>query len=314
MNTLAYLSYVLFIFIIGVKTDIGLICKSGKKATAIAICSTGLSHIFLLVTTKVHGNNLYGLFADETTLINLALRWSMTSYVVLSCALGELNLLSSKLGRLAMSAALIADFFNTFFSAMMTGLISHGNGQAAAYALLSLIGFTIVLWFIARPFVVWLIRRAPESRFLDEALLVLVIMLAIASALVTELIGYNSLGALVLGVMLPGGAPLGVTVVERLDRLVTGIFLPVFVALAGLRMDPFSLLRDVRKWAFFQTFVLISVIGKFFGTVIPCIYFKMRVKDALVLGLINNFKGIREVDYTAQWQDWRVRTFVKLRA
>jgi Kef-type K+ transport system membrane component KefB len=305
---------VLFIFIIGVKTDIGLIFKSGKKATAIAICSTGLSHIFLLVITKINGKKMSGLFADETTLINLALRWSMTSYVVLSCALGELNLLTSKLGRLAMSSALIADFSNTFFSAIMTGLISHGNGQAAAYSLLSLIGFTIALWFIVRPFVVWLIRRAPESRFLDEALLVLVILLAIASALVTELIGYNSLGALVFGVMLPGGAPLGVTVVERLDRLVTGIFIPVFVALAGLRMDPFSLLKDVNKWVYFQSFVLISMVGKFFGTVLPCIYFKMQVKDAIVLGLMNNFKGIREVDYTTQWQDWRVRTFVNLLA
>lgn len=289
-----------------------MIFKSGRKATAIAICSTGLSHIFLLVTTRIHGEKISGLFADETTLISLALRWSMTSYVVLSCALGELNLLTSKLGRLAMSSALIADFFNTFFSAIMTGLISHGNGQAAAYSLLSLIGFTLALWFIARPFVVWLIRRAPESRFLDEALLVLVTMLAIASALVTELIGYNSLGALVFGVMLPGGAPLGVTVVERLDRLVTGIFLPVFVALAGLRMDPYSLLKDVNRWAYFQSFVLISMLGKLFGTVLPCIYFRMQAKDALVLGLMNNFKGIREVDYAAQWQDWRVRTSVKL--
>ncbi|KAJ4774681.1 Cation/H(+) antiporter 15 [Rhynchospora pubera] len=306
LNTLAYLSFVLFVFIIGVKTDIGLIFKSGKKATAVAFCSTGLSQLFLLVTTSIFGKKTKRIFTDEMTVINLSLRWSMTSYVVLSCALGELNLLTSKLGRLAMSSALIADFCNTFFTALMTGLISHGNGQIAAYSLISLITFSLILWFVVRPFVVWLIHRAPESRFLDEALLVLVILLALASALVTQLLGYNSLGALLLGFMLPGGAPLGVTVVERLDRLVAGIFLPVFVALAGLRMDPYTLFKGVRRLVYFQSFVLISVVGKFVGTIIPCLYFRLQLKDAIVLGLMNNFKGIREVDYTAQWQDLRI--------
>ncbi|KAJ3692606.1 hypothetical protein LUZ60_011701 [Juncus effusus] len=234
----------------------------------------------------------------------------MTSYIVLSCALGELNLLTSKLGRLAMSAYLISAIFSTFLYGFFLAFRLAENGKGldkAIYSFLIFIGISITLISVARVFVVWLISKAPESRFLDEARFITILMIALAGCLATEIAGYHgALGAFIFGLALPGGAPLGVTMVERLDRLVTGIFLPVFVALAGIRMDLITLFADMSRWGYFQAFVSVSVVGKFVGTIVPCLYFKMHWKDAMILGLIMNIKGIREIDYSAQWQDTKI--------
>ncbi|XP_073012242.1 cation/H(+) antiporter 15-like [Typha latifolia] len=309
LNTIAFLSFILFLFTVGVKTDLGMIPKSGKKAAAIAFLGTFLPVASILGTAYFLRSHIPPRFRERLLLANLASRWSMTSYTVLSCALSELNLLTSKLGRLAMSASLIADFANTFVNAGVTGYILLYQAYKPHLAVASIIAFSCFVMFlvlVARPLAIWLIRRTPEGGLLEEASLISILLLALGCGLISEVLGYHAtMGPFFLGLLLPGGEPLGVTVVERLDRLVAGVFLPVFVTLAGLRMDIASL-KELGQWGFMELFMVLAVIAKFVGTAGPCLYCQMPLRDAISFGLMMNFKGIFEVNYASQWQDDKI--------
>lgn len=96
------------------------------------------------------------------------------------------------------------------------------------------------------------------------------------------------------------------TLVEKMERLVAGIFLPLYIAQAGLRVD-LGGLKDTSSWIFILFLLLMGVVGKFIGAISVCLYCRMTLKDAFALGLIMIHKGILEVDAAAFWLDARVR-------
>ncbi|XP_038971190.1 cation/H(+) antiporter 15-like [Phoenix dactylifera] len=309
LNTVALLFFMLFLFMIGVKTDLTMIPKAGKKAVAIAILSSVLPAGIIMLVAHLQGPDLPLSFREGRIPIKLASKWSRTSYTVLSCALAELELLTSKLGRLAMSASLIIDVASLFVTSGLGGYRLSSRLDMPGKAAISIacfFGFLFFVVFLARPFIVWLIRRrTPEGALLDEACFMTVIFLALGCGLISEVIGYHAtMGPFILGLALPGGAPLGVTVVEKMDRLVTGVFLPVFLATAGLHMDlPKLTLSGFNQWGLLEAYILILTLAKFIGVMLPCLYCKMPLRDALSVGLMMNARGIFEVDTALQWRD-----------
>ncbi|PKA59967.1 Cation/H(+) antiporter 15 [Apostasia shenzhenica] len=313
LNTISLLSFMLFVFIIGLKTDLGMIPKSGKKAFAIAICSSFLPFCLVILIAMAIKNQIPQRFREKFVLLNLGSSWSLTSYAVVSCVLAELNLLTSKLGRLAMSATLITEFTYLLLSTMMGSYILATN-QGITKGMISLgsfVAFMSFLVFVARPLTIKAIRRAsPEGKMLGEASFVGVILLAMACGLISEAIGYHATaGPFLLGLILPGGTPLAVTMVEKLERLVVGVFLPVFLASAGLRMDVTSLGTIVGEWSVLLAFLLLAIAGKFTGVLIPCLYCKMPLRDCLAVGLMMISKGISEIGSAMLMQDSKHKTF-----
>lgn len=310
LNTVGILFFMLFLFMIGIKTDLTMIRKAGKKAVAIAILSSVLPASIVLFVASLQESDLPPSFREGSIIINLTSKWSQTSYIVLACALAELELLTSKLGRLAMSASLIINVANLFVaSAIGSYLLSskHDMPGKAVTSVVCFLGFLIFVIFLARPFIVWVIRRrTPEGALLDEACFMMVIFLALGCGLISEVIGYHAtMGPFILGLVLPGGAPLGVTVVEKMEGLVTGVFLPVFLASAGLKMD-LAKLTDFKLWGLLEAYIILLTLAKQIGVMLPCLYCKMPLRDALSVGLMMNARGIIEVDAASQWHGSKV--------
>nr|XP_029123348.1 cation/H(+) antiporter 15-like [Elaeis guineensis] len=284
-----------------------MIPKAGKKAVAIAIFSSVLPASAVLLVASLQGANLPPSFQQGAILVNLASRWSRTSYTVLSCALAELELLTSKLGRLAMSASIIIDVSNMFITSAIGGYVLSLKlempGKAAA-SIVSFLCFLFFIMFLARPFIVWVIRRrTPEGALLDEACFMMVIFIALGCGLISEMIGFHvTMGPFVLGLVLPGGAPLGVTMVEKMETMVTGVFLPVFLATAGLKMN-LAKLTNFKEWGLLGAYIILLTLAKLIGVMLPCLCCKMPLRDALSVGLMMNARGIFEVDTVFRWYD-----------
>ncbi|KAG1360748.1 cation/H(+) antiporter 15-like [Cocos nucifera] len=310
LNTVGLLFFMLFLFMVGVKTDVTMIPKAGKKSVAIAILSSVLPASIVLLVARLQESHLPPSFRQGGILVNLAFKWSRTSYTVISCALAELELLTSKLGRVAMSASLILDVANLFVTSAIGGYLlssRHDMPGKGVVSVLSFFAFLFFVIFMARPFIVWVIRRrTPEGALLDEACFMMVIFIALGCGLISEMIGFHAtMGPFVLGLVLPGGAPLGVTVVEKMDGLVTGVFLPVFLASAGLRMD-LAKLTDFNQWGLLEAYIIMLTLAKLIGVMLPCLYCKMPLRDALTVGLMMNARGIFEVDTAIRWHENKV--------
>jgi Kef-type K+ transport system membrane component KefB len=311
INTVGGYAFMLQIFVIGVKTDLGMIARSGKKAIAIAVLGTASPHVAMYAAGASLGSRVPESWTRTMLLTNLNAWWSLTAFIVVCCTLDDLNLLSSKLGRLAMSSALIGDFANTFCIAGVTSYIlasspSKTLQKIGVASLLSFAAFIASMALVARPVILRLIRDVPEGALLTEARLVAVILVAITCSLVGEILGLHATyGPFMLGLMLPGGAPLGVTMAERLDRLVVGVLMPLLFAQIGMRLDVYKI-KDASTCLLLLAFLVVGVVAKFAACVLPCLYCRMPVREAVVLGLMMNFKGITESVFASAFMDSNV--------
>ncbi|CAD5181661.1 unnamed protein product [Musa acuminata subsp. malaccensis] len=304
--TISIITYMLFFFVIGVKADLGVIPKVGKKAVAIAIFSTLLPIVFIYITALCLRHKIPPRFIQGQLILLLTDTWCITSYPVLSCLLSELNLLSSKLGRLAMSATLIAAIVHVIAnSAIVTYqlAIKIGNPLQGVTALVSFFALMGLILLVLRPIVLWLIRRTPEGALLDQVSFVAVVTMAMACGMLSQMIGFDLIvGPFFFGLVLPGGPPLGSTLAERMDRLVMGLFLPMSMAFVGIRTDLTSVV-DIKVWWLFETFVLVITVAKFVGVILPCLYCRMPPRETVSLGLMLSAKGLSEVYSLIMWAE-----------
>ncbi|RWW09371.1 hypothetical protein BHE74_00024926 [Ensete ventricosum] len=304
--TISVTAYMLFFFVIGVKADLGVIPKVGKKAVAIALFSTLIPIVFTYIATLCLRHKIPPRFKQGQLILLLTDTWCITSYPVLSCLLSELNLLSSKLGRLAMSATLIAAIVHTIAnSAIVTYQLAFkiGNPLQGITALVCFLALMGLILLVMRPIVLWLIRRTPEGALLDQPSFVAVITMAMACGMLSQMIGFDlTAGPFFFGLVLPGGPPLGSTLAERMDRLVMGLLLPMSMAFVGIRTDLSSVV-DIKVWWLFETFVLVIIVAKFVGVIVPCLYCRMPPREIVSLGLMLCAKGVFEVYYLIQWAE-----------
>ncbi|KAG8046361.1 hypothetical protein GUJ93_ZPchr0008g13658 [Zizania palustris] len=210
-----------------------------------------------------------------------------------------------------MSAALIGDFANTFSIAGVTSylLASSPSENLQRIGFASLIAFSAFIAFmalVARPAILRLIHDVPEGALLSEARLVAVLLICLTCSFAGELLGLHATyGPFMLGLMLPGGAPLGVTMAERLDRLVAGVLMPLLFAQGGMRLNV-KKLTGASTCILLEVLLVVGVVAKFVASILPCLYCRMPVRDAVVIGLMMNFKGITEVVYASAFMDAKV--------
>ncbi|KAG0452448.1 hypothetical protein HPP92_025112 [Vanilla planifolia] len=305
LDNISMLAFVLFTFVVAVKTDLSMVRKSGKKAIAIAQISTVLPFLLVFFVATFVSTVRTDVHAVQYTL-NFAARWALTSNIVICFLLAEFKLLTSKLGRLAMSASLIADFQCVIISSTFLFLNTciYQSIFVGMTFFFSFIGFVAGIWLFARPIVIWIIRRTPEGSAMDEGFFLCILLMAIGSSFAAELLGQSvTLGPLLLGVVIPGGPPLGTAVVDRLERLVSAIFLPVFLIIAGLRSNVDDVLAG-KLWMPIAYLILLSVVAKLFGVFVPCLYCRMSLRDTFVLSLILNSRGIIEINTFNNLEDF----------
>ncbi|XP_002448877.2 cation/H(+) antiporter 15 [Sorghum bicolor] len=176
-----------------------------------------------------------------------------------------------------------------------------------AKILASFVAFVLFVGFVARPagrYIAY--KRTPTGALLSEGSFVVVVIAALLSPLVTDAIGFKyMIGPMMLGLALPGGMPIGATMTERLDSFFIALFLPVYMALSGYRTDLAEVTKAEasEKWCALELFVALCVSGKLVGCVAAGLFFTMPFRDAVVLALMLNIRGIVEVAAINNWGD-----------
>ncbi|RLM61897.1 cation/H(+) antiporter 15-like [Panicum miliaceum] len=308
INTVGGYAFMLQIFVIGVKTDLGVFVKSGKKAVAIAIIGAVAPQVAMSAAGAALSARVPASWKATFMLTGLTSSWSLSAFIVVCCTLDDLNLLSSKLGRLAMSAALIGDFANNLSVAFITSylLASSPSEKLQRIGFVSIATFTIFVGFVvfvARPAILRLMCDVPEGALLCEARPVAVLLITITCGFASEVLGLHATyGPFMLGLLLPGGAPLGVTMAERLDRLVAGLLLPLMFAQGGMRLDVYKM-TDASTCLLLEVFLVVGVVAKFASCMAPCLFCGMSHREAFIVGLMMNFKGITDVVYASAFMD-----------
>ncbi|KAG6388254.1 hypothetical protein SASPL_153456 [Salvia splendens] len=148
---------------------------------------------------------------------------SITAFPVLARILAELKLLTTDVGRMAMSAAAVNDVAAWVLLALAIALSGTGHSPlVSVWVFLCGFGFVFVCILVAPPVFKWMARRCPEGEQVDEIYICATLAAVLAASLVTDTIGIHALfGAFVVGVLVPKEGPFAGALVEKVEDLVS---------------------------------------------------------------------------------------------
>jgi Kef-type K+ transport system membrane component KefB len=293
LNTVATFGLMYVIFLIGVRMDPMLVVRSGRKGIIIGL--SGFLLPLAMTSVATSGSAMAAepeVIRRSTFLFALATSLSNTSFAVLSPILSELNLLNSDLGRTAMSASMTTDG--------IAWLIMVGYILAEAYlvspltslwAFLSVSLLAAFILLVVRRIALKVVERTPPGKPVDETYVFFFLLIVLLVGFYSDVIGTNSFhGALMLGLAIPDGPPLGTALGEKIDAMVSGLILPLYYAMTGLNTDMWEL--HMGRLLFV---VFLGWFGKLVGVLVPSLYLQIPLLDAVSLSLFMNSKGIVEV-------------------
>jgi Kef-type K+ transport system membrane component KefB len=295
LETMANVGLLYFLFLVGVEMDISVIRRTGKKALVIAVSGMVLPFLigaaFSFVLHRKDQTMTQGTF-----ILFLGVALSVTAFPVLARILAELKLINAELGRIAMSSALVNDMCAWVLLALAIALSENKSNSSLAslWVILSSVAFVVCCIFVVRPSISWMVRRTPEGENFSEFCICLILTGVMISGFITDAIGTHSVfGAFIFGLVVPNG-PLGITLIEKLEDFVSGLLLPLFFAISGLKTN-ISAIKDSSTWGILMIVIVLACAGKIAGTVVVSIFYDMSLREGITLGLLMNTKGLVEM-------------------
>ncbi|KDP25352.1 hypothetical protein JCGZ_20508 [Jatropha curcas] len=296
LDTLANIGLIYFMFLVGLELDPKSLRQTGKKSLAIAIAgitlpfAMGIGSSFILRATIAKGVN------GSSFLLFMGVALSITAFPVLARILAELKLLTTDLGRIAMSAAAVNDVAAWVLLALAIALSGSNNSPLVSFwVLLSGCVFVVCSVVIVRPIFKLMSQRCHEGEPIEEQIVCATLVTVLAAGFVTDAIGIHAMfGGFVIGVLVPKEGPFAHALVEKVEDLVSGLFLPLYFVSSGLKTNV-ATIHGLQSWGLLALVIFTACFGKIVGTFLVSLSCKVPFREALALGLLMNTKGLVEL-------------------
>ncbi|KAF2229103.1 K(+)/H(+) antiporter 1 [Viridothelium virens] len=301
LTLVANLGLVLFLFLVGLEVDLRFLGSNWRVALTVSAASMVLP--FGLGCAIAWG--LYNEFRHEpglvpisfgTYMLFIGIAMAITAFPVLCRILTELKLLSTPVGVITLAAGVGNDVVGWILLALCVALVNAGSGITALWVLLTCVGYALFLYFAVRPGLMWILRRTHSiENGPSQSIVALTLLIAITSAFFTGVIGVHPIfGAFMAGLICPHEGGFAIKVTEKVEDLVSTLFLPLYFALSGLSTN-LGLLNNGITWAYVVGVIAIAFLAKFSGASISARLNGLMWRESFSIGALMSCKGLVEL-------------------
>jgi len=301
LNLVANLGLVLFLFLVGLEVDLRYFASNWKIAMSVG--AAGMALPFGLGCAIAWG--LYTQFRDEpntvpinfgTYMLFVGVAMAITAFPVLCRILTELKLLSTPVGVIVLSAGVGNDVVGWILLALCVALVNAGSGLTALWILLTCVAYVLFLVFAVRPAFIWVLRRTRSLQDgPSQSIVALTLLIALASSFFTGVIGVHPIfGAFLAGLICPHEGGFAIKVTEKVEDLVSAVFLPLYFALSGLSTN-LGLLNSGITWAYVVGVIAVAFSGKFVGGTMAARLNGRVWRESFTIGVLMSCKGLVEL-------------------
>ncbi|KAH8703189.1 putative K homeostasis protein Kha1 [Talaromyces proteolyticus] len=301
LNATANLGLVLFLFLVGLETDLRFLVSNWRISASVS--AAGMALPFGLGCAVSYG--LYNQFRNDpgvvhvdfgTYLLFVGIAMAITAFPVLCRILTELKLLSTNVGVIVLSAGVGNDVTGWILLALCVALVNAGSGITALWVLLVAVGYILFLSFVLRPVFIWYLRKTGSlEKGPSQSVVTVTLLLALASAFFTQAIGIHAIfGGFVVGLICPHEGGFAIKLTEKIEDLVAAIFLPLYFALSGLQTN-LGLLNSGIVWGYVIAIIAIAFFAKVVGGTLASRFTGLLWRESLTVGVLMSCKGLVEL-------------------
>ncbi|EAO53250.1 Na+/H+ antiporter napA [Bacillus thuringiensis serovar israelensis ATCC 35646] len=279
LQVLSTLGFIFLMFLSGLEIDFSIFKQKGKKNTTNEPNTfQAASIIFLFIFILSYALSLLFVwlgFVDNAMFMTLII--STISLGVVVPTLKENNLGKTAIGQIILLVAVIADLVTMILLAVFVGLNSE-SGQSM-WLLLLLFGAGIVIYFIAKRFknIPYLDSLKAGSVQIDTRAVFALILILVG---LSESVGAeNILGAFLAGVLVSLLSP-NEDMVEKLDSIGYGFFIPIFFVMVGVNLEVWSIFKEPSS----MLMIPILIVGLFISKLLPSLVLRKWYPRNIVLG------------------------------
>jgi Kef-type K+ transport system membrane component KefB len=295
LGIIAQIGVVLFMFLVGLELDTSGLRKRPQAAIGISQASIAVPFVLgallaLYVYPRFSTSDVpFFVFA-----LFMGISMSVTAFPVLARILTDRKLNKTRLGVVALTCAAINDVTAWCLLALVVSVAKSTPGDALTTTLFTIL-FVAVMCFVGRPLIRRWVYKRNRDEHISQLTLGLVFIGFLASALTTEAIGIHALfGAFVFGALIPHDSPLARDLTLRLNDAVVVLFLPVFFAFTGMRMQ-IGLVSGTEAWFVCGLIVLVATLGKFGGSYVAARVSGLPPRESATIGILMNTRGLMEL-------------------
>ncbi|KAG6897179.1 hypothetical protein C0992_003568 [Termitomyces sp. T32_za158] len=289
---------IIFLFLVGLEIDTKIIKRNVISATSISVA--GL--IFPLGLGAALGVGIYREFIDSSVnfgyfLLFTAVAVGITAFPVLCRILTSLKLLDTTVGVVTLAAGVGNDVVGWVLLALTVALVNASTGLTALYVLLACVGYVIFLLYPGRWAYVWLARwtGSLEQGSPTAGMMTITLVIVFVSAFFTDIIGVHAIfGGFLAGLIIPHENGYAISIVERLEDLVSIIFIPIYFTLSGLRTN-LGLMDNGKTWGYTIIICLVSFLSKFAACYGAAYVTGFKWRESGAIGALMSCKGLVEL-------------------